>query len=154
MFVFDVVSVLVQLSAARQGSPLNNLQLSSSFFLPKPSSHPFFPTSPWPPPPHVKRGLSSSWAFCALSLDLWLVFGRYLWMLCSHPGPRRTDCAEVFVHGNRRPWLCSWCQTPRSACWWWVLPEEVGPRGAQLQPLPHCIAPLWGLLLQPKLQTC
>lgn len=43
--MFDVASVLVQLSTARQGSPLNNLQLSSFFFflnpVPTPSSqHP------------------------------------------------------------------------------------------------------------------
>lgn len=121
----------MQLSEARKGSPLNNLQLAIFLFFsfPEPCSHLFSPTSPWAAPYPM-------WNVGSLHLEplapwVWIsgwFCCRYLWMLRCHPGPRRTDCAAVFVHGNRRPWPCSWCRTLLSACWWWVLLEEVGPR--------------------------
>lgn len=104
IFVSDVASVLARLREARQGSPLKNLQLPIFplflLSLPKQNSHPFLPTSPWPPlPPHVKCGHSVSWALLHLSLDILLFCCRFLWMLCSCPGPRRTECAGGLCMG-------------------------------------------------------
>lgn len=65
-----MVSVLVQLSAARQGSPLNNLQLSSFFFsflspVPTPSSQ---------YPPHLPHPM---WNVACLRLE---PFAHWVWI--------------------------------------------------------------------------
>lgn len=149
MFVFDVISVLVQLSEAREGSPLNNLQLPLFllFLLPKHCSHPFFPTFPWPPTPTpVKCCLMSSWAFCALRPNFWLVCRRYLWMLHCPPGPSRPDsagalCMGIGDHGRAAgAGLCS--QPADGECRGRWGPQRLAPAS------PSCIASPCGLLLQ------